>query len=137
LLILVSGSESPIRHFGTSNLGGLITPQFLRTGQVYNRLGVSWAMDNDCFVSLKRMALTKMWLASQPIAKTCLWAVVPDVVGNAGATLTGSGSGRPSCGASAILWLTRLKTALKKRMCPGKTLIAYFWEARPNLRLAR
>jgi hypothetical protein len=88
LLILVSGSETPIRHFGTSNLGGLITPQFLRTGQVYNRLGVSWAMDNDCFVSLKRMALTRMWKASQPFAKSCSWAAVPDVVGNAGATLT-------------------------------------------------
>jgi hypothetical protein len=88
LLILVSGSEALIKHFGTANLGGLITPQFHRTGASYLKLGASWAMDNDCFKGLKRAALTKMWLANQQIAKTCLWAVVPDVVGNAGATLT-------------------------------------------------
>jgi hypothetical protein len=87
VIILVSGSAKLIRHFGPVNLGGLVTPQSGTTGDAYNCLRASWAMDNDCFLALKRAALTKMWLANQPFAKNCLWATVPDVVGNAGATL--------------------------------------------------
>jgi hypothetical protein len=86
-LILVSGGTALIRHFGPSHLGGLVTPQSFGSGASYLRLEASWAMDNDCFKSLKRTALTKMWKANQPYSKTCLWATVPDVVGNAGATL--------------------------------------------------
>jgi hypothetical protein len=88
MLILVSGGASMIRHFGKAHLGGLVTPQSFNTGANYQRLGAKWAMDNDCFKTLKRGALTKMWLENQPVKKTCLWATVPDVVGNAGATLT-------------------------------------------------
>jgi hypothetical protein len=87
MLILVSGGASMIRHFGKTYLGGLVTPQSFNTGANYQKLGAAWAMDNDCFKTLKRGALTKMWLDNQNVKKTCLWATVPDVVGNAGATL--------------------------------------------------
>lgn len=87
MLILVSGSTNLIKHFGKENLGGLVTPQAFSGGASYQRLGAVWAMDNDCFVSLKRTALTKMWRQNQPLAKSCLWATVPDVVGDANKTL--------------------------------------------------
>ncbi len=87
-MILVSGSAKLIKYFGPANLGGLVTPQSGTTGNVYTNLQAAWAMDNDCFLTLKRAAMAKMWLANQPFARSCLWATVPDVVANACATLT-------------------------------------------------
>lgn len=87
MLILVSGSTNLIRHFGPARLGGLVTPSYQGMASNYLKMGAAFAMDNECFGGLRRGAVIKMLRKHQPWAKDSLWTVVPDVVGNAKATL--------------------------------------------------
>jgi len=54
--------------------------------------GMVWAADNGCYSQGKNFKLTKFmdWLTEHEQKKTCLWAVAPDVVGDASATITRS-----------------------------------------------
>lgn len=68
-------------HFGL-----LITPRSGHTPRAAVLLGVPWAMDNDAFSGFSADAFIKMLRRYQGIPG-CEWVAVPDVVGDAKATL--------------------------------------------------
>ena len=72
------------------NLGVMANPRSLGSGQIEEiiRLGIPWAADNDAFTQFNE-ARWLAWLATMPVAARalCLFAVAPDVVGDADATL--------------------------------------------------
>jgi hypothetical protein len=95
MLILVSGGTKTIdnlrKHpqFGRlaqAHIGGLITPSCGNSVDWYLSRGMSWAMDNDCFLGLDEAAYRAM-LARNAGIPGCQWVTCPDVVGDAQATL--------------------------------------------------
>ena len=66
-------------------LGTLVTPSNGQLKQALS-LGLPWACDNDCFQGLDEAAYRRM-LANVRGKAGCLWVSVPDVVGDARATL--------------------------------------------------
>jgi hypothetical protein len=75
-------------------LGVMANPRSLGAGQVAElvRQGIPWAADNDAFTGFDERRWLD-WLARIPDAAraTCLFAAIPDVVGDAAATLERSG----------------------------------------------
>lgn len=75
------------------NLGVMANPRSLHGGQVAEivRQGIPWAADNDAFTSFNERRWLH-WLGEMPQAARalCLFAVAPDVVGDAEATLARS-----------------------------------------------
>ena len=79
------------------DLGVMLNPQ---TGnRAWLRAGLPWAADNGCFVAGETFD-ADAWLAwlggLRPHAETCLFAVAPDVVGDAAATLARSSPHLPT-----------------------------------------
>ncbi len=72
------------------DLGVMANPRSLQRGQLAEivRLGIHWAADNDAFTNFDEPRWLD-WLSSMPTRarELCLFAVAPDVVGDAEATL--------------------------------------------------
>lgn len=75
------GMDEYKAHFGL-----LTTPRSGHTPRTAVNLGVPWAMDNDAFSGFSAEAFIKMMRRYQGI-QGCKWVAVPDVVGDAKATL--------------------------------------------------
>ena len=69
------------------NAGRLVQPRHYSSIAKTAAAGIPWAADNDCFQSLDAVAYTRMLDTLEPFASTCLFVTVPDVVGDADATL--------------------------------------------------
>lgn len=89
----LSGQIGVVLANPTQNLGVMANPRSLRNGQVAEivRQGVPWAADNDAFTNFNERRWLQ-WLGEMPAAARalCLFAVAPDVVGDAEATLARS-----------------------------------------------
>lgn len=84
-----TGADTPAAH--NVGIGLMLTPRKGNVGQI--ALYARWAADNDCFNRGEQFDLDTFlrWLADQKrLAPSCQFAVAPDVVGNAAATLTRS-----------------------------------------------
>lgn len=88
-VIYLSGQIGIVLERPHPNLGVMANPRSLGSGQVEEliRLGIPWAADNDAFTSFDE-GRWLAWLAAIPAAAraSCLFAVTPDVVGDAAAT---------------------------------------------------
>src|SRR5262245_4586937 len=92
MLLLVSTPHPHLYEHGDKpdtvhpNLGRLFTPRHTSRTTDTAAAGIPWAADNDCFQGLDEAAYRKMLdkLEGQP---GCRWVTVPDVVGDAQATL--------------------------------------------------
>lgn len=88
-VLYLSGQIGTVLKRPHPNLGVMANPRSLGAGQIAEivRLGVPLAADNDAFTCFdERRWMT--WLADMPPAarELCLFAAVPDVVGDAAAT---------------------------------------------------
>jgi hypothetical protein len=85
LLLVTSAHPSLGQHGDHHHLGRLVTPRHFssieRTAARY-----PWAADNDCFNGFDMHAFDRMLERLQPLAETCLFVTIPDVVGDAAAT---------------------------------------------------
>lgn len=86
MLYLGSASSPAIRRaMGRGELGMMLTPRDRRRPLP----GVTWAADNGCYG--KGYPGHKLWfrwlMRHSPMARTCLFATAPDMVGNAARTL--------------------------------------------------
>lgn len=68
------------------NLGRLIQPRHTSSIELTAEAGIPWAADNDCFQGLNPAKYVAMLDRIAPVAATCLYVTVPDVVGDALAT---------------------------------------------------
>lgn len=71
-------------------LGTLVTPSngaFAQARRLWSNYGMPWAADNECFLGLDSVKYRGM-LARIAGAPGCLWVTVPDVVGDAAATMS-------------------------------------------------
>lgn len=92
-IILVTTGHPTLHHHPGPNgervhprLGRLIQPRHTSSIELTAAAGIPWAADNDCFQGLDEVAFVRMLdrIAGLP---GCLFATVPDVVGDASATL--------------------------------------------------
>lgn len=85
LLLVTTAHPSLLEHGPHPHLGRLITPRHYssieKTAGSY-----PWAVDNDCFNGFDYIAFDRMLDRLKPLAETCLFVSVPDVVGDAAAT---------------------------------------------------
>lgn len=88
-MLYLSGQIGTILARPHPDLGVMANPRSLGAGQIAEivRLGIRWAADNDAFTCFSEERW-RSWLASIPPAARalCLFAAVPDVVGDAVAT---------------------------------------------------
>lgn len=85
LLLVTSAHPSLGEHGDHPMLGRLVTPRhFSSIEQTAERY--PWAADNDCFNGFDYVQYGLMLDRLKPLAKTCLFVAVPDVVGDARAT---------------------------------------------------
>lgn len=68
------------------NLGRLIQPRHTSSIEATATSGIPWAADNDCFQGLDPVKYVAMIDRIAPLAASCLYVTVPDVVGDALAT---------------------------------------------------
>lgn len=91
-LLVTSAQPSLAQHPGPDgeafhpNLGRLLQPRHTSSAEVTADAGLPWAADNDCFQGLNPAKFSAMLDRLSPIATTCLFVTVPDVVGDAVAT---------------------------------------------------
>lgn len=85
-MIYLSGAIRP--ELAEHGIGYMLTPMM---GNSPDLSAVPWAGDNGCFAQPDKFDLAKFlaWLVARP-TETCLFAVAPDVVGDAKATWTRS-----------------------------------------------
>jgi hypothetical protein len=89
-IILVSGATKTMQRLTdkhTAGLGHLLTP---RSGNSIDQLlatGLPIAADNDCFIRLDYAQYLAMLDRLKPHADRVAWVTVPDIVGDARATL--------------------------------------------------
>lgn len=92
IILVTTGHPTLHQHPGAAGeavhprLGRLLQPRHLSSVELTAEAGIPWAADNDCFQGLDAPAFVKMIdrLAGLP---GCLFVTVPDVVGDARATL--------------------------------------------------
>jgi hypothetical protein len=65
------------------NLGRLIQPRHTSSIERTHETGMPWAADNDCFQGLNEKKYVAMLDRITPVAESCLFVTVPDVVGDA------------------------------------------------------
>lgn len=65
------------------NLGRLIQPRHTSSIERTSDTGMPWAADNDCFQGLTVAKYDAMLERIQPLASTCLFVTIPDVVADA------------------------------------------------------
>lgn len=75
-------SESDYRQ----HCGMLIAPNNGKSPAEAYRMGIWWAMDNSAFVGFNATKFNALLHKYREYQSLCLWAVAPDVVGNATAT---------------------------------------------------
>ena len=87
-LLIDASPQSIVTHIGRDayalHCGGFITPRSGRDPGHFDNM--VWGMDNDCFRGFNRdnyLATLKRWQGR----RGCLFVTVPDVVGNAAATM--------------------------------------------------
>lgn len=91
LLLVTTSHPSLSEHRGEGgelhrNLGRLIQPRHTSSIAATAAAGIPWAADNDCFQGLDEPAFLRM-LARIAGLPGCRFVAVPDVVGDAAATL--------------------------------------------------
>lgn len=98
-MIYLSGQIGIVLGRPAPNLGVMANPRSLGAGQIEQivRLGIPWAADNDAFTSFDEGRWLN-WLETMTAAARalCLFAVTPDVVGDAIATLERSRAYMPA-----------------------------------------
>lgn len=82
-LLLVTTAHPTLAQHAHRNLGRLVQPRHLSSIEATAASGIPWAADNDCFQGLDARAYDAMLDRLQPLASSCLWVTVPDVVGDA------------------------------------------------------
>lgn len=89
-ILYLSGQIGVVLANPTPDLGVMANPRSLGSGQIAEivRQGIPWAADNDAFTSFDERRWLG-WLKAMPpaVRALCLFAVAPDVVGDAAATL--------------------------------------------------
>jgi hypothetical protein len=100
-LILVTTAHPSLHHHPGPDgelvhprLGRLLQPRHLSSVELSAAAGIPWAADNDCFQGLNDVAYVKMLDRLEGLAG-CLFVTVPDVVGDAAATLEAFGRWAP------------------------------------------
>jgi hypothetical protein len=100
-LILVTTAHPSLHHHPGPDgelvhprLGRLLQPRHLSSVELTAAAGIPWAADNDCFQGLNDVAYVKMLDRLEGLAG-CLFVTVPDVVGDAAATLEAFGRWAP------------------------------------------
>jgi hypothetical protein len=99
VLILVSGSSRTVRRLldsGVPNLGQLVTPGNHNAVMA----GVKWGMDNGAFSGFDPLSFRRRLARDVHARERCLFAVCPDVVGDARATLALFGQWRDEVAAA-------------------------------------
>lgn len=86
MLLLVTTGHPDMERYAHPNLGRLLQPRHYSSVERTALSGIPWAADNDCFQGLDASAYVRMLdrLSGLP---GCLFVTVPDVVGDANATL--------------------------------------------------
>lgn len=86
----LSGAPS-LDHMRAGHFGFMLNPNMGNDRQIRDNPTITWAADNGCFSGRWDPDRWWAWLQSMvPHTDRCLFAVAPDVVGNAEATLTTS-----------------------------------------------
>jgi hypothetical protein len=80
--LLVTTGHPDMARFAHPALGRLIQPRHTSSIEATDAEGIAWAADNDCFQGLDPVAWEKM-LDRITGLEGCLWATVPDKVGDA------------------------------------------------------
>lgn len=83
LLLVTSAHPTLLRDHHSPHLGRLIQPRHTSSIEATHASGLPWAADNDCFQGLDVDRYWTMLDRLKPLAETCLFACVPDVVGDA------------------------------------------------------
>src|SRR5262245_36270236 len=91
-LLVTTAHPSLSQHPGENgetyhpNLGRLIQPRHTSSIELTASERLPWAADNDCFQGLDPVKYDAMLDRLVPVASSCLFVTVPDVVGDARAT---------------------------------------------------
>lgn len=80
--VLLRNEQRMIDALATRRMGLMCTPASERIAE----RGWLWAADNGCFGAGWQQAGWQRWLASRPHRDLCVFATLPDVVGDANAT---------------------------------------------------
>lgn len=85
-LLLVTTAHPSLMEHEHPNLGRLIQPRHFSSIERTAEAGIPWAADNDCFQGLDAPAFERMLDRIEGLPG-CLFVTVPDVVGDAEATM--------------------------------------------------
>lgn len=92
IILVTTGHPTLHQHPGRNGepvhprLGRLLQPRHLSSVELTAEAGIPWAADNDCFQGLDEVAFRKMLDRLEGLPG-CLFVTVPDVVGDAEATM--------------------------------------------------
>lgn len=92
LLLVTTAHPTLYQHPGDEgqtlhpNLGRLIQPRHTARIEATDEAGIPWAADNDCFQGLDEVAYRRMLDRIEGL-DGCIFVTVPDVVGDASATM--------------------------------------------------
>lgn len=80
--LLVTTGHPDFARYGHAAMGRLIQPRHTSSVEATDADGIAWAADNDCFQGLDEVAYVNMLDRIKGL-DGCLWATVPDKVGDA------------------------------------------------------
>jgi len=126
LLLLVSGATRTVaRYKENPRLGRLVTPANRNSVESLVRGGLPWAADNAAFSGFDEPRYLRMVgrIAGQP---GCLFVTAPDVVGDAGATMSLFRQWRPLLAEKGLPVAFVAQDGQEKRRTPWDSIEALF-----------